>query len=144
MAFAFRVEQVEGLLRRNEQERGVFDGAFGPVMQRVPRFIEGMTHVMIKLGVLLRRDLALGTHPQGRRAVQRFRRGIFFAFDGIQDHRQRDVVGIGFDDLAQTLGLQELLRVLLHMQGDARTAWRIRRLRNRESALAVTAPDPAV
>ena len=65
---ALRVEQVERLLRRHEQQERVFEHALGAGMERQPRLVEAVPDVVIEFLVLLRRDLGARPGPQGRGA----------------------------------------------------------------------------
>src|SRR5438105_9383507 len=95
--------------------------------------------MMIELGVLLGRDLRARPGPQRRGAVDR----LLLIAVGKND-RQGDMIGIALDDLPQPMRFQVLLIALADMQGDAGAARHVGGRLDREAALAVGSPAPAL
>src|SRR5260221_9358373 len=106
-------------------------------MDGQPGLVEYVLVVVIELFVLLRRDLGLAARPQCRGGVE----GLFLVALLEQD-RQGDVVGIGLDDVAQAMRLEELVLALPQVENDRRAARFLLRRLDRELPLAVPAPAP--
>ena len=133
---ALRLEEVEGRLRRDEQQAAVLDHALGLEVRPQPGLVEGVGDVVVELLVLLVGDLRLGPAPQRRGSIEVLRLAG-------QADRHRDVVGIGLHDAAQALRLQVLALVRFQLEGDPGAARRrIVALADREVAFPVRLPAP--
>ena len=145
---AVRMEQVEGGGGRDEQQGGVFDLALGPVMQPQPGLVEGVCYVVIELLVVVVADLVARPGPQGGGPVQGLVPGrlavLAFRWGAGQDHRNRDVVGMGLDGLPQPLGFEELVLPLGQVQDHPRAAGHAAGFRDGELAPPVRQPAPAL
>ena len=53
-----RAVEVEGRVRRQEEQARVFDAALGAPVDRGPGLVEAMPDMAVELGILLLRDLA--------------------------------------------------------------------------------------
>src|SRR5699024_9877802 len=96
--------------------------------------------VVVELLVVLVADLAFRAHPEGTLGVQPLRIALAH-----EPYRYRQMIGVGLDDLAQSVGFQILLGILLEVQGDARSPRRsLIALGEREAATAVGLPAPAL
>ena len=114
LALARRVEQVERLGRRREQQHRVGLPALGAVMQRHRRLVERAGDLLIGLLVVLRRELRFRPLPQRAGRIDLARLALLRH----QLDRKLDVVGIGADDALDLVGLEIFLRVLFQMQDD--------------------------
>ena len=94
--------------------------------------------MVVEFLVVLVGNLALRPRPQGRGLVQ----GLFLLAVK-EDDGEGDVVGIGADDGLDPLLLQELLGVLLEMQGDDRAAGGLLARLHGVFAEPVGGPQPA-
>ncbi len=133
------LNRSNGLVRRDEQQAGVFDLAFGAPVHGQPRIVEGMADVVVEFLVLLGRDLVPRPGPQGRGLVERL--GLVTL---AIDDRQRDMVAVFLDDPAQPALLQELALVGLQVQHDAGAARNVGGFADGEVAPAVRFPAPAM
>ena len=92
---AIGVEEIEGFGGRDEQQVGIFDCAFGFIVQDQPWLIRLMRDVAVKFLVLFGCDFGFRAHPES---------GSFVGDDcfaaGFSDcNRKADMVGIGADDV---------------------------------------------
>ena len=145
------VPQIPGGALGDEQQGAVFVGALHPVVDPGQGLLEVMGDVLVELLVLLVGDVGLVAHPQGRALVDALPLGglgllllpLFFLAVGLLQHlhREGDVVGELADDGAQAPGLEELLFVLLEVQGDTGAA--LRDLKGLDIVLAAAVGGPA-
>ena len=145
------VPEVPGSALGDEQQGTVLVGTLYPVVDPGQGFLEVMGDVLVELLVLLLRHVGLVAHPQGGALVDPLPLGglglllfllCFLAVGLLQHlHWQGDMVGELADDGAQPPGLQELLFVLLEMQGDAGAA--LRYLEGLDIVLAAAIGGPA-
>ena len=143
MTLAGRIEQVERLCRRREQQHGVGLPALGAVMQRHRRLVEGAGDGAVGLRVVFRFQVRFRPLPQRAGRIDLARLALF----RLQLDRKLDVVGIGADDPLDLVSFQIFLRVFLQMQDDfgaARDAFGglIIRRRNVETVPAGRGPGP--
>ena len=112
---AIGIEQIERRGRGQKRQHGVLMPPLGAVMQGQRRFVE-LAQPAIELGIILRRDLALGTRPQGGAIGNglRLRLGIF-----AQEHRHRHMAALRLDDAAGVERLGIARRIFLQMQHHA-------------------------
>ena len=115
-ALARRIEQVERPRARNEGEHSIFVPALGAPMQGQRRLVELAGKAAIKFRVFFRRHLGLGLGPD-RRAVGNAALLGPELLDEID--RDRDRAGMVAHDALERAGLEEFLRGIVQMQGDA-------------------------
>ncbi|KWV87446.1 hypothetical protein PFLmoz3_03295 [Pseudomonas fluorescens] len=119
--------QVERSTGRYVEQRAVFELTFNLVVAPAQRVLVVVPDVLVELLVFLVLDLGTRTGPQGAGAVDGFplhRRGFFAFGNGLflgQLDRQRDVVGVLLDDVAQTPAIGEFVFTGFQVQHDART-----------------------
>ena len=132
-----RIEQVERPRARNEGEHRIFVPALGAPMQGQRRLVELAGKPAIEFGVLLLRHLGLGLGPDRRAVGDAALLGAEF-LDEIDRHGDR--AGMVAHDALERARLEEFLRGIVQMQGDAGSALRRvfeRQRRDGEGALAV-------
>ena len=110
---AARIEQIERLCRRHENQVGVFERALDAPVQVHERLIEA-AHMAIEFGVLLFRDVFLRAGPQCGRRVD----GFLLAIGAFEHDGQGNMVRIGFDDVAQARLFEELVFALAQFHAD--------------------------
>ena len=136
---AFRVEEVEGPLRGNEQQSRVIDLALGLEMDRRPGFVEGMGGVAIEIAILLGRHLGFRFGPESRLLVDMLLVGAVFEMD-----RQRHMLGMLGDDMLKPRRFQPFAFSFLEVQRDLGAARGFLRRLDGELAGAVRHPAPAL
>ncbi len=116
-----RVEQVERPRARDEGEHRIFVPSLGAPMQGERRLVELAGKSAIEFGVFFRRHLGFGLGPD-RGAVGDA--ALFGAelLDEVDRHRDR--AGMVAHDTLERAGLEEFLRGVVQMQGDACAAFR--------------------
>ena len=134
---ALRVEQVEGPLRGDEDQRGVFVHPLGPPVNRHPRLVEGMADMAVEFRVLVSGDVGPRSGPERGRLVDGFLGAVLD-----EDDRQRDMVRIGLHDAAQSGGLEERILAVADMQGHRGAAPRALGLADGELAEPFGSPAP--
>ena len=135
--FVFTVVEIPRGFLRNIEKRRVLKVAFHLVVRPRQGFVVSMRQVLIKLFVLLRRDVARRHGPKGLRVVDlhpfkdgfllfvdlfAFLRSLGFFFPEVD--RNRDVIRILRNCGAQRPSFKERLFVRLQMQHDVGTALR--------------------
>ncbi len=118
------VIQIERRTAWHIEQRGVLELAFDLVVAPGQRIVEVVGDVLVELLILLVLHLGTRTSPQGAGAVDRFPlllgRLIRFLTVGLfrQFDRQRDVVRVFFDDIAQAPTIGEFFLIALQVQND--------------------------
>ena len=140
--FALRIEQVERPRARNEGKHRIFVTALGAPMQSERRLVELAGKRAVEFGVLLLRHLGLGLGPD-RRAVRDAALLGAELLDEVDRHRDR--AGMVADDALERPRLEEFLRGVVQVKGDAGPSLRRVFKRQRgdgERALAIRGPAP--
>ena len=119
-----RLGEVERRGRGQVQQQAVLGAALDPVVGPGQRRVRVVRDVRVELAVVLGRQLPRRPRPQRLRPVDGLpllgRPALLVA--AAQPDRERDVVRVALDDLAQPPVLEELPLVLLQMQGDGGAA----------------------
>ncbi len=113
MAFALRIIKIERPHGRKVKKAGIFNRAFGLIVDGFPRIIKRMRIVFVEFLVLFLGDFGFRTGPKGGCLIE----GLVTI--GLhQNHRNADMIGIGFDDMAELVFFGEFLEFVGQMQGD--------------------------
>ena len=139
-----RVEQVERPRAGHEGEHRIFVPALGAPMQGQRGLVELAGQAAIEFRVFFGRHLGLGLRPDRRAVGDAALLGAEF-LDEVDRHRDR--AGMIAHDALERPRLEEFLRGVVEVQGDAGAA--LRRVfegerRNGEGALAVRGPAPGL
>ena len=118
VTLARRLKQIERLGRGRKQQNRIGLPAFGAIVQRHGRIVEGATDRTVGLLVIFGFQLRLRPLPQGTCRIDLPR----FAVLRLKLDRKLDVVGIGADDPLDLVALQIFFRLRLQMQNDLGTA----------------------
>ncbi len=141
---ALRIEQVERPRAGNEGEHGIFVPPLGAPMEGERRLVELAGQAAIEFRIFLRRHLGLGLRPD-RGAVGDAALLGAELFDEVDRHRDR--AGMIAHDALELSRLEEFLRRVVEMEGDARAApWRVVEFKrgDGERALPVRRPAPGL
>ena len=119
------VPQIEWCAGRDIQQLGVLAAAFDAIVRVGQRRFEIMRNVLVKLDILLRRDVVLVAGPQRAGLIDgfqlRLQHGLFLFLVPLfflHLDRQRDVVGILADDRLEFPGRQKFIFAFAQVQGD--------------------------
>ena len=133
---------VERLLLRHVQQRGVALRTLDAVVRPRERVVEVVRERLVEGLVLLVLDLALRPRPQRGGMVDRLElAGRLAVLLDRQPDRERDMVGIALDQLAQAPAVEEFAFVVLEVQGHGRAAARL--VDGFERVVAASARFPA-
>ena len=149
--FFIAVEQVHRCLGGDVQQLGVLGAAFDAVVAPSQWGFKVVADVFVELGVLLRRDVFLGTRPQRIGLVDGFPlvdddhlAGLvvfaFFPLFFAHTNGQRDVIRVFVDDGFELPVAEVFLSIVAQMQDDVRAAIRLGDGFNLELARARAAP----
>ena len=116
-----RIEQVERPRAGNEGEHGIFMPPFGAPMQRQRRLVELAREAAVELGIFLRRHVGLGLGPDRCAVADAALLGPEF-LDQVDRHGDR--ARVLAHDALEPARLGELMRFVVEVKDDARTAFR--------------------